>query len=207
VKYGHRIVPIELGIMSEKKGIKESLMCIDEFVQAYLRPSCAKFLSPLSSVNSDNAEQSFIAYMAQHELFNLIPDLLNDVDSNPSLCKADDGPARINVWIGTAGTRTPLHFDSLDNLFVQVAGCKYVRLYDAKETSKLYVMQNDVSYGKQGNMSSVDCEQEDFSCYPLAESARFQEVLLLPGDCLYIPSRTWHYVRAITTSASVNYWW
>ena len=121
---------------------------------------------------------------------------------NPSLCGP---PTRINLWIGMGGTRTPLHFDSYDNIFVQLVGAKYVRIYGAHETSRLYVSKKD-SFGAQGNMSAVDCEQEDFTKHPEAKDAAYHEVLLLPGDALYIPSGAWHYVRSLTTSVSVNYW-
>jgi len=112
--------------------------------------------------------------------------------------------------MGTGGTRTPLHFDSYDNLLVQIVGVKYVRLYDPKWTSKLYVknMQDSIDdkYASQGNMSSIECECEDYDKRPLAKEAEHTEVVLYPGDCLFIPSRHWHYVRSLTTSISVNYW-
>ena len=109
------------------------------------------------------------------------------------------------VFLCLLGTRTPLHFDSYDNLFVQLVGAKYVRLYDTDQTDKLYVSK-DGNYGLQGNMSKVNCELEDFDSHPLAKTCQYTEVLLLPGDCLFIPSRHWHYVRSLSTSISINYW-
>jgi len=105
-----------------------------------------------------------------------------------------------------SGTRTPLHYDSLDNIFVQISGSKYVRLYGQDETNKLYVMKNNTTYGKQGNMSEIDCEREAFQKHPLAASARYEEVVLNPGDALFIPSKMWHYVRGLSRSISVNFW-
>jgi ribosomal protein L16 Arg81 hydroxylase len=39
-------------------------------------------------------------------------------------------------------------------------------------------------------MSEVNCEQEDWEQHPLASQATYTEVLLVPGDCLYIPAPT-----------------
>mmetsp|Transcript_31262 Transcript_31262/g.74310 ORF Transcript_31262/g.74310 Transcript_31262/m.74310 type:complete len:80 (-) Transcript_31262:222-461(-) len=68
--------------------------------------------------------------MAQHGLLDQIPSLRKDVEA-PAYCTAasPEGVAVINAWIGTCGTKTPLHFDSYDNFLCQVAGFKYVRLY------------------------------------------------------------------------------
>jgi lysine-specific demethylase 8 len=87
-----------------------------------------------------------------------------------------------------------------------MSGSKYVRLYGIEETSKLYVMKNNNTYGKQGNMSAIDCEREDFQKHPLAASALYTEAILNPGDALFIPSKMWHYVRGLSKSISVNFW-
>lgn len=114
---------------------------------------------------------------------------------------------QMNAWIGTGGTRTPLHFDSYDNFFVQVVGIKYIRLYSQQEAPKLYVIKSgSTAYAKQGNMSAVDCEKEDYLSHPLAESAEYTEIVMFPGDTLYIPAKTWHYVRGLSTSISLNFW-
>lgn len=91
---------------------------------------------------------------------------------------------------------------------MQVVGSKYVRLYSSEETHKLYVLPKEgPAYGKQGNMSALNCEKEDFSRHVAAKHAKFTEALLLPGDCLFIPSKTWHYFRGLSTSVSINFWW
>ena len=204
--HGHRVVPIEKGTMTEKSGLKEEMVTLKHFLSAFLCPSSSKLVWSLMHSTKDSTAQSSIAYLAQHQLFEQIPELLKDIEASPPLC-GDDGPSNTNAWIGTGGTRTPLHYDSYDNLFVQIVGAKYIRLYHPRETSNLHVMkQSDTSYGKQGNISSVDCELEDFSLHPMAEHAKYSEALLFPGDCLYIPSRHWHYVRSCCTSASVNFW-
>jgi len=62
------------------------------------------------------------------------------------------------VW--NRGTKTPLNFDTYDNIFVQVVGSKYLRLYGKNETKHLYVLKNQkdaLSYGKQGNISPLAC--------------------------------------------------
>lgn len=196
-EFGHRLIPVEVGSMSSG-GMKEELTTLRSFVSTYLSPSVAK--KNCWSLKDATASEE-IAYLAQHPLLDQIQSLYNDVEINP--CGLQ--PTNVNVWIGTGGTRTPLHFDSYDNLLVQVVGAKYVRLYASSETPKLYVSQ-DKSYGLQGNMSQVDCELEDFNAHPLAKSCCYTEVLLLPGDCLFIPARHWHYVRSLSTSISVNYW-
>uniref|UniRef100_A0A2P2L7T1 Transcription factor n=2 Tax=Rhizophora mucronata TaxID=61149 RepID=A0A2P2L7T1_RHIMU len=33
------------------------------------------------------------------------------------------------------------------------------------------------------------------------------DCILEEGEMLYIPPRWWHYVRSLTTSFSVSFWW
>jgi hypothetical protein len=196
-EHGHRLIPIEVGSMST--GMKEELVTFRSFVSSYLAPSATD--KPCWSLEDATNDSSRIAYLAQHPLLDQIVALYDQVETKP--CGIE--PTNVNIWMGTGGTRTPLHFDSYDNLLVQLVGAKYVRLYDRDATPKLYVSQ-DKSYGLQGNMSNLDCEREDFAQHPLAKDCPYKEVLLLPGDCLYIPARHWHYVRSLSTSITVNYW-
>ncbi len=202
--HGHRLVPIELGSMMKSDGMKEQAMSFRSFVTSFLVPSSQKSLWTLA----DAADVSFaVAYLAQHPLLDQISELCRDIKMSPRLCSSP--PSHRNVWMGTGGTRTPLHFDSYDNLLIQIVGYKYVRVYDTCETDSLYVIRgsgkNDIS--AQGNMSAVNCEMEDFEEHPLAQNAKYQAIYLGPGDCLFLPARMWHYVRSLSTSISVNFWY
>ena len=46
----------------------------------------------------------------------------------------------------------------------------------------------------------------DMDRFPLLAEATFTEAVLGPGDALFIPAGWWHYVRSLSTSFSVNYW-
>jgi lysine-specific demethylase 8 len=197
-EFGHRLIPIEMGSMTN--GMKEAVVSFRQFVSKYLCPSTEKHCWSLLDATDGDYSQ-VVAYLAQHPLLDQIPALYQDVERNPCGVK----PTNVNIWMGSGGTRTPLHYDSYDNLLVQLVGSKYVRLYSSEDTPKLYGSTNR-SYGLQGNMSDVDCEMEDFDKHPLVKDCNYQEVLLLPGDCLFIPSRHWHYVRSLSTSISINYW-
>ena len=60
------------------------------------------------------------------------------------------------------------------------------------------------------NTSELDVEddtnqrQGDF---PLFHEAKYVETILEEGQCLYIPVGWWHYVRSLTVSFSVSFWW
>ena len=49
-----------------------------------------------------------------------------------------DGGVLMNLWMGPRGTKSPLHNDPYENIFAQIVGWKYFRLYSPEETKKLY---------------------------------------------------------------------
>ena len=107
-------------------------MLLSSFVDEYLIPGLRKELA-----GEDEGRSRRIAYLAQHQLFEQLPGLLGDFDP-PPVCDVAGGVQRVNAWIGTAGTVTPCHFDSYDNLLGQVAGYKFVRLYSEDDSPFLY---------------------------------------------------------------------
>ncbi|KAM9392752.1 lysine-specific demethylase 8 isoform 2-T3 [Pholidichthys leucotaenia] len=88
-------------------------------------------------------------------------------------------------------------------LFEQVVGSKYIRLYSPEDTDRLYPHQSQLLH----NTSQVEVESPDFERFPEFAVAPYLECVLWPGDVLFIPVRHWHYVRSLELSFSVSFWW
>jgi hypothetical protein len=110
------------------------------------------------------------------------------------------GPPRF--WLGPARTVTPLHCDYDDNIFAQIRGSKRIFLAPPHHDEFLYTREaNPVLFG-----SPFDPEAPDFDAFPLARQANIVEVVVNPGDMLYVPAGWYHQVRALTFSLSSNRW-
>lgn len=146
-----------------------------------------------------------------YKCFRQIPELRLDI-SVPSYCgitlddsasAPDDEDVDINAWFGPAGTISPLHTDAKHNLLAQVVGEKYVRLYSKQYNANMYPHEDNMLF----NTSRVDAERPDLLKFPLFAEAPYTECILRAGDVLYIPPLCWHYVRSLSVSFSVSFWW
>lgn len=110
------------------------------------------------------------------------------------------GPPRF--WIGPARTVTPLHCDYDDNIFAQIWGTKRIFLAPPHHDAFLYTREaNPLLFG-----SPFDPESPDFEAFPLARQAALVEIIVEPGDMLYVPAGWYHQVRALSFSLSSNRW-
>lgn len=110
------------------------------------------------------------------------------------------GPPRF--WIGPARCVTPLHCDFDDNIFAQIWGRKRIFLAPPHHDEFLYAREaSSLLFG-----SPFDPEAPDFARYPLARQANLIELIVEPGDMLYVPAGWYHQVRALTFSLSSNRW-
>ena len=203
--FGHRTVPVETGRHQGQKW-KEKTMTIEQFTDEYLWPDQLRSADAGSHARLPPEEE--VGYVAQHTLFDQLPALRKDFRTPPLCNMGPSGVLRVNAWIGTTGTVTPLHYDSYDNFLCQVVGYKYVRLYTESETEHLYVSEkpkDDPSYA-QNNISPINVEDPDLEQYPNFAKAVYTETLLAPGEMLFIPQGVWHYVRSLSASVSVNFW-
>lgn len=75
---------------------------------------------------------------------------------------------------------------------------------EEKKEKKKTVEQNDVYAFQPCTSAEGDGVAER---YPRFRTARYIEGVLGPGECLYVPLGWWHYVRSLTPSFSVSFWW
>lgn len=183
---GSRTVPVEIGDKYTSEEWTQKLISMSEFIDTYIEPN-----------NSTG-------YLAQHQLFEQIPELKDDIIV-PDYCylsDKEDENVIINAWFGPEGTISPLHHDPYHNLLVQVVGSKYIRLYDRKLSDFVYPHE-----GMLDNTSQVDVENWDKDNFPKFGDADYVECILKEGEMLYIPPKWWHYIRSLSTSFSVSFWW
>ena len=97
-----------------------------------------------------------------------------------------------------------MHRDVAHNVFIQLVGRKRFFLYPSAASPWLY--SHPFRSGVP-NYSPTDPERPDYDAFPLSRAVRPIEVVLGPGDAIYLPSRWWHLVRSLEVSLSVNFWW
>jgi ribosomal protein L16 Arg81 hydroxylase len=100
------------------------------------------------------------------------------------------------LWFGPAGTVTPLHHELSNLLLAQVSGRMRIRLVPAAERSFVY---------PRGVFSDVDAEAPDLARYPAFRQATVIDVVILPGEVLFVPVGWWHHVRALDVSVTISF--
>ncbi len=123
--------------------------------------------------------------------------LLDDIGSLPPLCDRSQLKERSSFWFGPAGTVTPLHHDKLMLFHTQVVGRKRWRFVSPLEWSRVYNRRNV--------FSDVDLERPDPGRFPAFEQATLLEVVVEPGETLFLPLGWWHQVASLDVSLSFSY--
>jgi hypothetical protein len=104
----------------------------------------------------------------------------------------------VQFFLGPIDSLTPLHFDTLltHNLFFQIKGRKRFTILSADQMAYC---------GRRGwRWFDVNPEKPDLDRFPEYRQATPVEVIVEPGDILYIPPGTLHHVRGLETSVSFN---
>ena len=104
------------------------------------------------------------------------------------------------MWIGPAGTVTSLHHDLTNNFIAQIVGRKRIKLIPSAEVGKLYNHQHVFS-----EIADLEDPQIDVAKYPRLTELRVYDVLLEPGEILFVPLGWWHQVKSVDFSVTVTF--
>lgn len=192
----NRVVPIEIGKNYTNDEWSQDLVKFEDFFRR-------QFLD-----DNFDPQTKRIEYLAQHNLFDQIPVLRNDIMTPEYCCMTNrqgDGEIDVDIkaWLGPKGTISPMHIDEKQNLLCQVFGSKSIILAAPKDSSNLYPFDGDMLK----NTSQIDAECLDFERFPLLRNVQFYKFTLHRGEMLFIPSKWWHFVRSLSNSFSVSFWW
>lgn len=109
---------------------------------------------------------------------------------------------RCQLFVGgssTIGARSILHFDQYDNLFVQISGRKRFRIYDPQQTRCLYPypIHHPLDTRAQVDLEAAFGGGDEMQRFPKLRHARCSEVVLGPGQVLFLPAYWWHEVLTL----------
>ncbi len=87
----------------------------------------------------------------------------------------------------------------MDNLLIQVKGSKKIVLFPPSDAPFLYL---------DGDKSQVtDISTPDYIKYPLFSKVHRYELILNPGEVLFLPALWFHHVTALEFGVAVNVFW
>ncbi len=141
-----------------------------------------------------------------HYYFGNVPDTLKkDILPNKFLysTKRDIEASKQFMWISSAGMITHTHFDQDYNIFVQLVGRKKFTLWPPSQHELMYTFPR---VHPMWHKSRVNYRSVDLLKFPSFSQARATQVELGPGDMLYVPPYTWHYVETLSPSVSLSTW-
>lgn len=146
-----------------------------------------------------SAGESNDVYLVSNNAFFRRPEtqpLLEDIRFFEEHLDPKKSAGGVHLWFGPAGTVTPLHHDTMNIIMAQVYGRKRIILISPDQTHRLY---NEVSV-----FSEVDCENPDYERHPDFREVKQLQVVLEPGEALFLPVGWWHHVRALDVSITLS---
>lgn len=102
-------------------------------------------------------------------------------------------------WLGPAGTLTPFHHDLTNNLLVQVAGRKHVRMVPSWEVARMKNALHCFSDREPGDFAAGGSEVGWADLPPMLEC------VIDKGEAIFLPIGWWHHVTALDRSISMSF--
>ena len=123
--------------------------------------------------------------------------LLADIGTLPPFCDRAELSSASSFWFGPAGTVTPLHHDTIMLFHTQIVGRKRWRFISPLDTPRLY--------NHFGVFSPIDSTGPTCAATPTFNDVKVLEVVVEPGETVFLPLGWWHQVRSLDVSLSFSY--
>ena len=208
----------DLSYVSEHIGMETlvNVKCSDDlltFDPDYRTPLKLKLSLPFS--NKNMSKDAFFSCVQKKKCdyqftgyyyFGSIPEGLKEdllPDSYLYHTEKDHRAQRQFIWISSEGMITHGHFDQDYNIFVQLIGKKRFTLWLPWQHELMYVFPRVHPLWHKSRLNFADL---DVSKFPGFSHSQAIQVTLGPGDVLYVPPYTWHYVETLSTSVSLSTW-
>ena len=146
--------------------------------------------------NHESTNDFYITASNTSKNMEALKELWDDIDMLPEYLDTQSDRKGF-FWFGPAGTITPLHHDLTNNFMAQVCGRKLIKLIPACQTPYVY---NHLHCYSQIDMDNIDYER-----YPLFKNANVIELILEPGEVLFLPVGCWHYVRGLDITITMSF--
>ena len=123
--------------------------------------------------------------------------LLDELGTLPEYCIQSALRHSAYLWVGPAGTKTPLHHDTVMLFHTQIVGRKRWRFVSPLSSPSLY---NDFDV-----YSPVDFEALDLARFPEAAKVKVLDVVVEPGETVFLPLAWWHQVTSLDRCISLSF--
>ncbi|MBW4673834.1 MAG: cupin-like domain-containing protein [Desmonostoc geniculatum HA4340-LM1] len=156
-------------------------------------------------IEDKNTQNKLDCYLNEAVFEDCFPEIVGDV-TYPEFFNRK---SFVRLWFGLSNkhfsSNSSLHFDAEHNIFAQIRGRKRILLYPPIDYLSFYPPLEDSAgalYGSKVNPDSLDLEL--FPKFPWQEKI---ELVLQPGEILYLPPFWWHYLTAVDDNISLSFWY
>jgi hypothetical protein len=146
-------------------------------------------------------DEKYALYVHQIDAATIFPGSVDDLNYPALVELSSKGPEyRPNIWMGTPGTRSGLHFDSAENLVTMFHGSKGFMLVDPSSPRRLYPFRHSPL------KSQIDPMRVDWQAFGRLREAQIYIDVLRPGEMLFLPRNYWHYFTSLEFCINATCW-
>lgn len=154
----------------------------------------SEFIDKILSVEESN---DFYMTANNHSFETVLTELLKDTGTIPQFMNSELPHMGFwHLWMGPKGTVTPTHHDTCSLIHLQIVGRKKWWLVHPMDISSIY--------NHHHVYSQVDLENIDYERFPLMKRVCAREIIVEPGEALFLPAGWWHAVKSLSPSISIS---